>query len=178
MSTMYVNKVQELNVGSGVHVPGHIIQVAYDLKTIGNTNHDADIQNFSINTGTAGNFDSAVIIQSLNITPKYANSKIILEWTGQIRTNMSSGGGGMQAFFGKNGQNLLTSGGNYNSVMFRYNATQLSDQYQTEAARWIFTAGQTSQMTLDLRASCYNANTTIQLSHDGTSVLTAKEIAV
>jgi hypothetical protein len=62
--------------------------------------------------------------------------------------------------------------------MFRYNATQLSDQYQTEAARWIFTAGQTSQMTLDLRASCYNANTTIQLSHDGTSVLTAKEIAV
>ena len=26
MSTMYVNKVQELNVGSGVHIPGHVIQ--------------------------------------------------------------------------------------------------------------------------------------------------------
>ena len=26
MSTMYVNKVQELNVGSGVQIPGHIIQ--------------------------------------------------------------------------------------------------------------------------------------------------------
>ena len=27
MSTMYVNKVQELNVGSGVQIPGHVIQI-------------------------------------------------------------------------------------------------------------------------------------------------------
>ena len=27
MSTMYVNKVQELNVGSGVQIPGHVCQV-------------------------------------------------------------------------------------------------------------------------------------------------------
>ena len=32
MSTMYVNKVQELNVGSGVQIPGHVIQVVYGFQ--------------------------------------------------------------------------------------------------------------------------------------------------
>jgi len=35
MSTMYVNKVQELNVGSGVHIPGHIIKTQSHKSVIG-----------------------------------------------------------------------------------------------------------------------------------------------
>ena len=35
MSTMYGNKVQELNVGSGVHIPGHIIKTQSHKSVIG-----------------------------------------------------------------------------------------------------------------------------------------------
>jgi len=37
MSTMYVNKVQELNVGSGVQIPGHVIQVVSAEETAATT---------------------------------------------------------------------------------------------------------------------------------------------
>ena len=178
MSTMYVNKVQELNTGSGVHIPGHPIQIVYDTKTIGNDVNTQGVDLAYFNVSTVGGFSSAVTVQSLNITPKYANSKILLEWTGQVRTNMSAGSGGINGFFGKDGSNLLTVGGNVNAVLFRYSQTQLSDFYQTESCRWIFTAGQTTPMTLDFRVSCYNTNATISLSHDGIATLTATEIAV
>lgn len=61
MSTMYVNKVQELNVGSGVHIPGHVIQVVegtYDVQT--------DITSTSY-------ADSGL---SVTITPKSTSSKM------------------------------------------------------------------------------------------------------
>lgn len=178
MSTMYVNKVQELNVGSGVHIPGHPIQIVYDTKTIGNDTATQGVDIAYLNTSTVGGFSSAITVQSLNITPKYANSKILLEWTGQIRMNMSAGGGGLNGFFGKDGSNLLTVGGNANAVLFRYSGSQLSDMYQSESCRWLFTAGQTTQMTLDFRVSCYNSNASLSLSHDGIATLTATEIAV
>lgn len=61
MSTMYVNKVQELNVGSGVHIPGHVIQVvegAFSTQT--------DVSSTSY-------VDSGL---SVEITPKSSTSKI------------------------------------------------------------------------------------------------------
>ena len=61
MSTMYVNKVQELNVGSGVQIPGHVIQVVegtYDTQT--------DISSTSY-------VDSGL---SVTITPKSTSSKM------------------------------------------------------------------------------------------------------
>ena len=63
MSTMYVNKVQELNVGSGVHIPGHVIQVISTTKT--------DTQSIS---GT-----TFVDVLTATITPKSANSKILIQ---------------------------------------------------------------------------------------------------
>tara|TARA_A200000159_G_C7207417_1_gene290617 strand:- start:146 stop:655 length:510 start_codon:yes stop_codon:yes gene_type:complete len=63
MSTMYVNKVQELNVGSGVHIPGHVIQVVQQpfttASSISSTSYTA--------TGL-----------TLSITPKVATSKILV----------------------------------------------------------------------------------------------------
>jgi len=59
MSTMYVNKVQELNVGSGVHIPGHVIQTV----------------TMSLGTNTQGEFSALTTFLTNTITKKYANSK-------------------------------------------------------------------------------------------------------
>jgi len=74
MSTMYVNKVQELNVGSGVHIPGHIIQTV----TMGHT------QGTQITAG--GNH----IILSNTITPKFSNSKIMILGAMQLHPDDAS----------------------------------------------------------------------------------------
>ena len=61
MSTMYVNKVQELNVGSGVQIPGHVIQIVE-----GDYNTQTDITSTSyVDTGL-----------SVTITPKSSSSKV------------------------------------------------------------------------------------------------------
>ena len=62
MSTMYVNKVQELNVGSGVQIPGHVIQV---VEAEG-----SGIIYFGASTSSYTN------LITLNITPKFSNSLI------------------------------------------------------------------------------------------------------
>ena len=62
MSTMYVNKVQELNLGSGVQIPGHIIQ-AVTMNQVQGTQISA-----------AGPLN----ILSNTITPKFSNSKIMI----------------------------------------------------------------------------------------------------
>lgn len=64
MSTMYVNKVQELNVGSGVHIPGHVIQVVSAEKT--------DTQAIS---------GAYADVLPATITPKYNTSKILVQVT-------------------------------------------------------------------------------------------------
>ena len=64
MSTMYVNKVQELNVGSGVHIPGHVVQV---VKT-----EASGIIYFGNSTSTY------TTLQTLTITPKFNNSLIVV----------------------------------------------------------------------------------------------------
>ena len=72
MSTMFVNKIQELNVGSGVTIPsnvkaaGHIIQLI-SVEATGN---------YSFNTATGTYTDVNGLI--LNITPKFNDSKIFL----------------------------------------------------------------------------------------------------
>jgi len=68
MSTMYVNKVQELNVGSGVHIPGHVIQTV----------------TMSLGTSTQGEFSALTTFLTNTITPKYANSKILITGASQL----------------------------------------------------------------------------------------------
>ena len=77
MSTMYVNKVQELNVGSGVHIPGHVIQVVDTSSAAGGVS----VQNTTFtDTGL-----------SLSITPKFATSKILITCTQEVQAcNTSS----------------------------------------------------------------------------------------
>tara|TARA_Y100000389_G_C17469020_1_gene528545 strand:+ start:7623 stop:8099 length:477 start_codon:yes stop_codon:yes gene_type:complete len=63
MSTMYVNKVQELNVGSGVHIPGHVIQI--------------ENVTYSTETGTTSTTFSDTGL-SVTFTPKFSDSKILI----------------------------------------------------------------------------------------------------
>ena len=118
MSTMYVNKVQELNVGSGVHIPGHVIQVVDTSSAPGGV----DVQNTTFtDTGL-----------SLSITPKFATSKILITCTQEVQAwNTSSyatarwrivrniGGGAFTAIY----QDASPANGNifyydYGNIMF------------------------------------------------------------
>lgn len=81
MSTMYVNKVQELNVGSGVQIPGlyapgHVIQVVQRIST----------QHFTINVNSWTATDAYH-----TITPTSTNSKILVQMTGVIRAYNTGG---------------------------------------------------------------------------------------
>ena len=79
MSTMYVNKVQELNLGSGVHIPGHVIQVITGQDTTSGT---------GLTTSNSSSLQSPGL--SCTITPKYANSMLL----GSVTFNYWFGTGG------------------------------------------------------------------------------------
>ena len=81
MSTMYVNKVQELNVGSGVHIPGHVIQVV-------SANGPNSTVSFTGSTYTDINLSAA-------ITPKFATSKILVKFN-FVNAQNNSGAGSYQ----------------------------------------------------------------------------------
>ena len=81
MSTMYVNKVQELNVGSGVHIPGHVIQVV-------SANGPNSTVSFTGTTYTDINLSAA-------ITPKFATSKILVKFN-FVNAQNNSGAGSYQ----------------------------------------------------------------------------------
>ncbi len=77
MSTMYVNKVQELDVGSGVHIPGHVIQVV-------TAEHGTYV------TTTGSSFTDTGL--QCSITPKSATSHIL------IICNIQAGKSGANGF--------------------------------------------------------------------------------
>ena len=76
MSTLYVDNLQP-NLGSGVHIPGHVIQVAEDVVS-------SDI---TVAVGA-----SAVAINTINFTPKYSNSIIEITISHAQTTRVSAGG--------------------------------------------------------------------------------------
>ena len=62
MSTMYVNKVQELNVGSGVQIPGHVVQVVQNTYA-------------AETSSTSSSYTDTGL--SLNITPLNSSNKVL-----------------------------------------------------------------------------------------------------
>ena len=64
MSTMYVNQVRELNVGSGVHIPGHVLQVQHA------------VQKGTLNFGSSSFADLTGL--SITFTPLASNSKLLI----------------------------------------------------------------------------------------------------
>ncbi|MAI17168.1 MAG: hypothetical protein CMH04_00735 [Marinovum sp.] len=107
MSTMYVNKVQELNVGSGVQIPGHVVQV---VEAEG-----SGIIYFGASTS------SYTTLITLNITPKFNNSLIHVHYFQTLNTTTGHWGTRVQ----RNGSTLVITGegqsntGRINAVGFK-----------------------------------------------------------
>lgn len=188
MSTLFVNKLKAavgsvINLPSGQRIksadtggivaPGTLIQCQVQTRTIGNTSHDADIESVTISS-TPG-LDNATTLNTVSITPKFNNSKILMQWSGQLQlANASSHG--VDIFFTKDDSNLLSSGGNRNSIGFSYKAFT-GEIYSMNSAQLSFTANQTTSMTLKVEVNRYNTTGSVGLQHDGSTTLTVWEIA-
>ena len=107
MSTMYVNKVQELNVGSGVHIPGHVVQVQTAALHNGG-NVPQTTSSTMVATG-----------HTISITPKYSNSIIMLSYSATFTSLSNNGTGGTAMKFYKS-----VSGGAYSVVSSQTNTHQ------------------------------------------------------
>ena len=76
-STLYVDNLIEKTSGNGVHIPGHVIQVAEDVISSDMT--------LSVGAG-------AITINTINFTPKYSNSIIEITISHAQTTRVSAGG--------------------------------------------------------------------------------------
>jgi hypothetical protein len=76
MSTLYVDNLQP-NLGSGVHIPNHVVQTVYNYGTGGDVTTTSTT---AVSTGL-----------SVTITPKYANSILKVSLMGGRNYNNSSG---------------------------------------------------------------------------------------
>ena len=85
MSTMYVNKVQELNVGNGVIIPGHVIQA-----------HHHNMISTTTATGIASAYTD-LTNGSFNFTPKQAGSKLIVTMANHVYVESGDTGWGAVA---------------------------------------------------------------------------------
>ena len=74
-STLYVDNLIEKTSGSGVHIPGHVIQVVQGVYS-------------SVATVSTAALSTSSVLFSATITPKFASSKILL--TGHISGSSAS----------------------------------------------------------------------------------------
>ena len=169
------NKAIEIDSSGNIHAPGTVVQCQVQTRTIGNTGSDADIESELISSST---LDNAFAMNTVDITPKFSTSKILMQWSGMLLIDGSgSAGGGADIFFTKDDSNILSSGGNRDAVGFLYVSGTNTDVYTQQSCQLSFTAGQTTQMTLKAEVAAYSSNRTVRLTHDGTTTLTVWEIA-
>ena len=169
------NTALTINSSGEIHSSGSVVQCQLQTRTIGNTGTDADITTQTLTT-TPGLAD-ATAINTVSITPKFSDSKILMQWSGMLHMN-GSAGQGADVFFTKDDSNLLTSGGNRDSVAFLYKGSGATfELYGMHSAQLSFTSGQTTSMTLKVEINRYNTTGAIALKHDGTTTLTVWEIA-
>lgn len=152
---------------------GSVIQCKVQTRTIGNTGMDADITTTVV---TATSVSGGFTLNTVNFTPKYSDSLILMQWSGMVQMYGSASGGG-EMFFTKDDANLLTSGGNKNAVGFIYHNTGPTEFYTMSSAQYSFTSGQTNQMALKVVATAYSSSRSIRFGHDGSTTLTVWEIA-
>ena len=155
MSTMYVNKVQELNVGSGVQIPGHVVQI----QTATGTEVQSDYSSSqNVITGT--------------ITPKYANSKIAV-WV-NTQTHVDSAGSYWNLSLYENGSSVRIVHG-----ALGYPAAAYPGGTRTNTGTHIVrTPNTTSQITYTLNVTrSSGSGNTLRVNYNGTGDLIMMEIA-
>jgi len=130
MSKLYVNQIVEANAGYGVQIPGHVIQVI-EAKGSG-------IIYFGASTSSYTN------LITLNITPKYNNSLILVHYFQTLNTTTGHWGTRVQ----RNGSTMIISGegqsntGRLNSVGFKLDNPATTNQV-TYILQGIASAGAT-----------------------------------
>ena len=150
MSTMYVNKVQELNVGSGVHIPGHVIQFATS------SSHGGAFTSTSTSLVATG--------QTLSVTPKFNNSIIMLYLSASFTSlnNNAAGGTGMKFF-------KSVAGGSYSVVTSMASSAQTLGflEYNSNASSYNHSVG--TMMVSDSPATTSAVNYQLYLARNGSS---------
>ena len=124
MSTLKVDSLVEKTSGNGVHIAGHVVQVqeTFDLNRVGPIN-------ISSNSLTA----TGIIC---SITPKYSNSKILIDWRANVADHpLSYGYGRMFLKVGSGSYSAMSGTSDYNagylnSTHNRYTSLSFSGQYQ------------------------------------------------
>ena len=163
-----------IDSSGNVHMPGSVVQCQVQTRTMGNSSSGADIAAVTASSSGLGN---GYTVNTVNITPKFSNSKILMQWAGQFYID-GSAGGGADIFFTKDDANLITNGGNRNAVGFVFTASGSdTDIYGMWSSQFSFTAGQTTQMTLKCEVAPYNTAKVVKFQHDGSTTLTVWEIA-
>ena len=163
-----------IDSSGNVHTPGSVVQCQVQTRTMGAASSGADIEAASVSSIGLSN---AYEVNTVNITPKFSDSKILMQWAGQFYID-GAAGGGADIFFTKDNTNLITNGGNRDAVGFVYTAGGAdTDIYGMWSSQFSFTAGQTTQMTLKCEVAPYNSAKAVKFQHDGTTTLTVWEIA-
>ena len=151
---------------------GSVIQCKVHTRTISNSNGGADIKG-QIVSGVG--LDSAFTLNTIDLTPKYSDSLILMQWSGAMFISGSSAGGA-DIFFTKDAANLVTGGGNRNAVGFFY-TTNTTGVYGMQSCQYSFTSGQTASLSLKAEVAAYSTGKDVRMQHDGTTTLTVWEIS-
>lgn len=153
---------------------GTVIQCKAQTRTIGNSGSGADIEAAEV---SATGLDNAFEANTVNITPKYSDSLILMQWSGMIQIAGTSAGG-CDIFFTKDNANLITSGsgGNRDAIGFIYSNIN-QEIYTMSSAQYSFTSGQNTEMSLKVEFAAYSGTKYARMAHDGTTTLTVWEIA-
>ena len=168
-------------LGSSVVFPaGHVIQVQQQFKTITNTSGGGDHAQVTV---TATAFSSGYKLHEFSFTPKYSNSKLLLQYDGQVQ--VSGGTVGAEIYFARdntntgtnNGTKTRTDGkGNKVANQFLYTDAANSNLYFPTNVCHMVDAGQNTAIRFLVIATSYDGDHVI-FQHDGTSVFTIMEIA-
>ena len=96
MSTLFVDTINEKTSGNGVAIPGHVVQVV-----------TADVGGTAVTTTSSSHVTSG---KSATITPKYSNSKIIIQMhLGDTAADNNHAGTGVAIYRGSTRLATLTS---------------------------------------------------------------------
>ena len=165
MSTMYVNKIQELNVGNGitvpssVHIPGHIIQAQM-----------SDYTGSEFNTSSQSSVATPI---SVTITPKYATSKILIMCEANVRKNTTTAQDGLQMHLYRNGAKIRHRW----QWVFEYNNQTSRNAWSHWSAHYPDTPNSTSALTYTLYVDTYAGGSFIIGDSGSGGQMTALEVA-
>jgi hypothetical protein len=154
-SIINVDKIAEATSGSGVMIPGHVIQVVEATGTAATSTNSTT----AVSTGI-----------SLNVTPKYSSSKLLITFNARLYIPNAT-----REYYLELIRGSTTAGAGYN--MYSNSGAIAARQYYS----FIDSPSTTSQITYTLYHKVSTNDTTVAINPNGASdgvyILQAMEIA-